>query len=198
MRFMCLTTEPLQVFVWRWPIRSESQPSFHRTATRTKRALATRGDRSGNIGLQPTAENREVIRQNIMTLETTRWQYTHGVANPESVAARIVHIGYGSAGASRKQRDSARSVSRLCIECKALSEISGVFSQIASRPCSRSGARTIRSSFRPEQRHFGKIYQMRRFSSSIPAILQQQTHVVGDRRGDEGVPRGERRSARRR
>jgi pimeloyl-ACP methyl ester carboxylesterase len=35
---------------------------------------------------EPTAENREVIRQNILTLEATRWQYTHGVANPESVA----------------------------------------------------------------------------------------------------------------
>ncbi|MEI9979563.1 MAG: alpha/beta hydrolase [Edaphobacter sp.] len=34
---------------------------------------------------QPTAENREVIRQNILTLEATRWQYTHGVANPDSV-----------------------------------------------------------------------------------------------------------------
>jgi pimeloyl-ACP methyl ester carboxylesterase len=34
----------------------------------------------------PTAENREVIRQNILTLEGTRWQYTHGVANPESIA----------------------------------------------------------------------------------------------------------------
>ena len=34
----------------------------------------------------PTAENREVLRQNILTLETTRWQYTHGVANPEAVA----------------------------------------------------------------------------------------------------------------
>ena len=33
----------------------------------------------------PTAENREVIRQNILTLEGTRWQYTHGVASPESV-----------------------------------------------------------------------------------------------------------------
>ncbi|MGA8488936.1 MAG: alpha/beta hydrolase [Terriglobales bacterium] len=33
----------------------------------------------------PTAENREVIRQNILTLEGTRWQYTHGVANPDSV-----------------------------------------------------------------------------------------------------------------
>jgi pimeloyl-ACP methyl ester carboxylesterase len=35
---------------------------------------------------QPTAENREVLRQNILTLETTRWQYTHGVANPNGVA----------------------------------------------------------------------------------------------------------------
>jgi pimeloyl-ACP methyl ester carboxylesterase len=34
----------------------------------------------------PTKENREVLRQNILTLEATRWQYTHGVANPESIA----------------------------------------------------------------------------------------------------------------
>jgi pimeloyl-ACP methyl ester carboxylesterase len=35
---------------------------------------------------EPTAENREVIRQNVLTMEGTRWQYTHGVAVPESVA----------------------------------------------------------------------------------------------------------------
>src|SRR5499425_3353695 len=29
----------------------------------------------------PTAENREVIRKSILTLEGTRWQYTYGVAN---------------------------------------------------------------------------------------------------------------------
>jgi pimeloyl-ACP methyl ester carboxylesterase len=34
----------------------------------------------------PTAENREVLRQNVLTLEATRWQYTHGVANPDSIA----------------------------------------------------------------------------------------------------------------
>jgi pimeloyl-ACP methyl ester carboxylesterase len=34
----------------------------------------------------PTAENREVLRQNILTLEATRWQYTHGIANPERFA----------------------------------------------------------------------------------------------------------------
>ena len=34
---------------------------------------------------EPTAENRDVIRKNILTLEGTRWQYTHGVINPEGV-----------------------------------------------------------------------------------------------------------------
>jgi pimeloyl-ACP methyl ester carboxylesterase len=34
---------------------------------------------------EPTTENRDVLRNNILTLEGTRWQYTHGVSNPESV-----------------------------------------------------------------------------------------------------------------
>src|SRR6204780_4048474 len=34
----------------------------------------------------PTPENRETIRQGVLTLEGTRWQYTHGVAAPESAA----------------------------------------------------------------------------------------------------------------
>jgi pimeloyl-ACP methyl ester carboxylesterase len=33
----------------------------------------------------PTAANRDVLRKNILTPEGTRWQYTHGVANPENV-----------------------------------------------------------------------------------------------------------------
>jgi pimeloyl-ACP methyl ester carboxylesterase len=35
---------------------------------------------------EPTVENREVLRQNILTMEGTRWQYTHGVADPDRVA----------------------------------------------------------------------------------------------------------------
>ena len=35
---------------------------------------------------EPTAGNREVLRQNILTFEGTRWQYTHGVANPDTIA----------------------------------------------------------------------------------------------------------------
>ena len=33
----------------------------------------------------PTAENREVLRKSVLTIEGTRWQYTHGVADPETV-----------------------------------------------------------------------------------------------------------------
>jgi pimeloyl-ACP methyl ester carboxylesterase len=34
----------------------------------------------------PNAENREVIAKNVLTLDGTRWQYTHGVTDPDSVA----------------------------------------------------------------------------------------------------------------
>jgi len=34
----------------------------------------------------PSAKNRATLRKNILTPEGTRWQYTHGVANPETVA----------------------------------------------------------------------------------------------------------------
>jgi pimeloyl-ACP methyl ester carboxylesterase len=34
----------------------------------------------------PTTKNREILRNAILTPEGTRWQYTHGVANPETVA----------------------------------------------------------------------------------------------------------------
>jgi pimeloyl-ACP methyl ester carboxylesterase len=33
----------------------------------------------------PTAENRNILRQTILTAGGTRWQYTHGVANPEAI-----------------------------------------------------------------------------------------------------------------
>src|ERR1700723_685607 len=35
---------------------------------------------------EPTAGNRDILRQTVLTAGGTRWQYTHGVANPEAVA----------------------------------------------------------------------------------------------------------------
>ena len=34
----------------------------------------------------PTAQNRQTLRKSILTPEGTRWQYTHGVVDPEKVA----------------------------------------------------------------------------------------------------------------
>lgn len=34
----------------------------------------------------PTAENRQVIHDNVLNLDGTRWQYLHGVTNPDAVA----------------------------------------------------------------------------------------------------------------
>jgi pimeloyl-ACP methyl ester carboxylesterase len=38
-----------------------------------------------NYWAAPTAENRDILRKSILTEGGTRWQYTHGVANPASV-----------------------------------------------------------------------------------------------------------------
>ena len=35
---------------------------------------------------QPTSENRNILRQSVLTAGGTRWQYVHGVANPERIA----------------------------------------------------------------------------------------------------------------
>ena len=35
---------------------------------------------------KPTTENRKALRDALLTYEGTRWQYTHGVSNPEAVA----------------------------------------------------------------------------------------------------------------
>ena len=79
---------------------------------------------------EPTAENREVIRKNVLTLEGTRWQYTHGVANPESVAPESYTLDVALLERPGEQGNSARFVSGLRVQCKALSQVSGVFSQI--------------------------------------------------------------------
>jgi pimeloyl-ACP methyl ester carboxylesterase len=34
---------------------------------------------------EPTADNREILRQSVLTAGGTRWQYTYGVANPEQI-----------------------------------------------------------------------------------------------------------------
>ena len=89
-----------------------------------------RGDRFENIGRMPTAENREVIRQNILTLEGTRWQYTHGVANPESVAPESYTLDAALLERKGNKEIQLDLVSGLRVQREALSQVSGVFSQV--------------------------------------------------------------------
>ena len=42
----------------------------------------------------PTAENRDILRKSILTSGGTRWQYTHGVANAESVPPESYTLDY--------------------------------------------------------------------------------------------------------
>ena len=79
---------------------------------------------------EPTAENCDVIRKNVLTLEGTRWQYTHGVANPDSVPPESYTLDTALLERFGEQRHSARFISGLCIEREALSEIPGILPQI--------------------------------------------------------------------
>jgi len=74
---------------------------------------------------EPTAENRDILRRSVLTLEGTRWQYTHGVTDPERVPPESYTL--DTAG---KQRDSTRSVFGLRIECETVSEIPGIFPEV--------------------------------------------------------------------
>ena len=51
-----------------------------------KEGLSDAWDPIRRYWAEPTTKNREVVRDALLTLEGTRWQYTHGVANPEMIA----------------------------------------------------------------------------------------------------------------
>lgn len=78
---------------------------------------------------EPTAENRDVLPKNILTPDGTRWQYTHGVANPESVPPESYTLDTALLERPGNKGHSARFVSRLCVQREALSGISGLFSK---------------------------------------------------------------------
>ena len=86
MRFMCSTTAPRPAFRLAMAHPERVTAIVSQNGNAYEEGL---GDAWGPIRkywAEPTAENREVIRKNILTLEGTRWQYTHGVNDPESVA----------------------------------------------------------------------------------------------------------------
>ena len=85
MQSMCSTMAHQPAFVWRWRTQSGSRPLFRRMGTHTKKALVKLGVRSESIGPHPRQRIGTYSAKAILTAGGTRWQYTHGVANPESV-----------------------------------------------------------------------------------------------------------------
>ncbi len=51
-----------------------------------KEGLSDAWDPIRRYWAEPTTKNREVVRDALLSFEGTRWQYTHGVANPEMIA----------------------------------------------------------------------------------------------------------------
>jgi len=51
-----------------------------------KEGLSDAWDPIRRYWAEPTTKNREAVRDALLTFEGTRWQYTHGVANPEMIA----------------------------------------------------------------------------------------------------------------
>ena len=51
-----------------------------------KEGLSDAWDPIRSYWAEPTTKNRGVVRDALLTFEGTRWQYTHGVANPEMIA----------------------------------------------------------------------------------------------------------------
>jgi len=78
---------------------------------------------------EPALENREVLRKNILTLEGTRWQYTHGVGNPESVPPESYTLDAALLERPGNKDIQFGFVSRLRIECETLSGVSRLLSE---------------------------------------------------------------------
>jgi pimeloyl-ACP methyl ester carboxylesterase len=118
----------------------------------------------------PTRQNRETLRQ-LQTLETTRWQYYHGVSNPEDRIApeAILHD-----QTLLKRPQSAEIQLDLIGDYKSNVELYPKFQEffrsISPRRW-RCGARTIRSSYHRAQRPTNATSPRRRSSSTIRGIL---------------------------
>jgi len=118
----------------------------------------------------PTNQNRDVLRQNILTPEGTRWQYTRGVTNPESIAPESYTL-----DAALLERPGNKDIQLdLFLDYASNVKLIPNFrstSAIRSLLCWPSGARTTHSSFPPERKHSERIFRTRRSGTWIRAIL---------------------------
>jgi 3-oxoacyl-[acyl-carrier protein] reductase len=116
----------------------------------------------------PSQANRQALRA-FLAPETTRWQYTHGVADEATVLRTARHSTISIWRAPVPTRSSW-----ICLATTRATSRSTRLSRTTSAPigrrCSQCGARTIRSFCRRVPRPSGATFPARSFASSTPAI----------------------------
>ncbi len=121
-----------------------------------------------------TAENREVIRQNVLTLEGTRWQYTHGVSNPDSVSPESYTLDTALMERPGNKEIQLDLFLDYASNVKLYPKFQEYFRKAKPPSCWQSGARTIRSSSRQARRLFGKTFRARESNFWIPGISRRR------------------------
>jgi hypothetical protein len=124
-----------------------------------------------NYWAEPTAENHDVIRKNVLTLEGTRWQYTHGVANPDSVPPESYTLDTALLERPGNKDIQLDLFLDYASNVKLYPEFQEYFRK-SKPPFLAIWARAIPFSFPRERRRSGKTCRTRRFSSLIPDILR--------------------------
>ena len=123
-----------------------------------------------NYWKEPSAANRAALRD-FLKPETTKWQYTHGVAEPSLIAPESYTL--DSALLARPGNDEIQLDLFLDYASNvALYPKFQAFFRDHRPPLLAVWGQTIRSFFPQEPKHSHAIIQMRRFISSTPVILR--------------------------
>src|SRR5262249_5498058 len=128
----------------------------------------------------PSHANREALRT-FLSPKTTLWQYTHGVPNPTSVSPdgySLDNFYLARPGADEVQLDLLGDYKSNVASILPSRSTSGR----PSRPSWRSGARTIRFSYRPVRRRSGATFPARSSASSTPATSHWKRMLTRSRR----------------
>jgi pimeloyl-ACP methyl ester carboxylesterase len=120
----------------------------------------------------PSPENRAALR-GFLKPETTQWQYTHGVPNPERLSPDAWTL--DSALLARPATTTFSSTSSATTRATSRSiPNSRTTSATSDRRSLRCGARTIRSSCRQAHKRSSAIIGMRKFTCSMLAISRSK------------------------
>lgn len=118
---------------------------------------------------EPTPENREAIRKALLNLEGTRWQYTHGVANPDSVPPESYTLDTALLERPGNKDIQLDLFLNYASNVKLYPKFQEYFRK-SKPPLLAIWGKNDPFSFRPVRRRFERTFRTRRFNSSIRGI----------------------------